>query len=65
MAHHMPPPVPPASRSPKGPADSKSRVATDTTHKHDPEPHIAEQGDTANVKQNTTSKGGVHGNRMK
>jgi hypothetical protein len=65
MSNHTPPPVPPANRSTKGPADSKSRVSTDTTHKHDEPPHDSEQGDTANVKQNTTNKGGVHGNRLK
>ena len=64
MPSHTPP-IPPANRTTKGPAGSKPKVPTDTSHKHQPEPHQSEQGDTANVKQNTTSKGGVHGNRMK
>ncbi len=65
MSSHTPPPIPPANRSPNGPDRAKSTVAVDTTHKHDREPNASEQGDSANVKQNTTNKGGVHGNRMK
>ncbi len=64
MTSHMPP-VPPANRSPKGPQTSKGDSQADTSIKADRDPHINEQGDSANIKQNTTKKGGVHGNRMK
>ena len=64
MSHSMPP-VPPANRTSKGPATSKSRTASGAQPKKTPETHTGEQGDSANIKQNTTSKGGVHGNRMK
>jgi hypothetical protein len=63
MSRHMPP-VPPASRSPKGPGGNKE-TAKDTTIKH-PEPeNVAEQGETANIKQNTTNKGFFKGRRVK
>jgi hypothetical protein len=58
------PPVPTANRSKKGTgADPAS--SQDTSLKH-PEPqNIDEQGETANIKQNTTNKGYFHGRRMK
>jgi hypothetical protein len=43
------PEAPPANRSPKGPGD----------------PNTSEQGDTANIRQNTTNKGSFRGWRMK
>ena len=64
MSHALPP-IPPANRSKKGPASEKAANAADPRLKHGAEPHISEQGDSANVRQNTTNKGGVHGNRMK
>jgi hypothetical protein len=51
-----PPPVPPASRSPKGPGDAK--LAPDVTTrrpKHDE--HPKEQGEHGNIAQNTTNQG--------
>jgi hypothetical protein len=58
------PPVPPASRSKKGPG-AEPTVPKDTSLKH-PEPqNTDEQGDTANIKQNTTNKGYFHGRRTK
>ena len=59
MTKHMPP-VPLANRTNKGTGgDPESPI------KH-PEPqNIAEQGETANIKQNTTNKGYFHGRRMK
>jgi hypothetical protein len=58
------PPVPPANRSNKGPKDT-GKPPQDTTRKH-PEPqNIAEQGETANIKQNTTNKGYFQGRRVK
>jgi hypothetical protein len=64
--------VPPASRSNKGPRRSakmdkegSSKLAEDksvkTTEKHH---NAAEEGDTANIKQNTTNKGFYRGRRM-
>jgi hypothetical protein len=56
MSKHMPE-VPIANRSKKGPGDHHE-VPSDTTHnKHPDELNTSEQGDTANIKQNTTNKG--------
>jgi hypothetical protein len=63
MTKHMPP-VPPANRSNKG-TGGESEPLPDNSVKH-PEPqNIAEQGETANIKQNTTNQGYFHGRRMK
>jgi hypothetical protein len=63
MTKHMPQ-VPPANRSNKG-TGSESEALRDNSLKH-PEPqNIAEQGETANIKQNTTNKGYFRGRRMK
>jgi hypothetical protein len=63
MASHMPP-VPRANRSNKG-TGNDLKATQDTSVKH-PEPqNTAEQGQTANIKQNTTNKGYFHGRRMK
>jgi hypothetical protein len=59
---HMPP-VPPANRSPKGPGD-KSEVSKDAATSR-AEINTAEQGDTANIRQNTTNKGFFQGRRVK
>ena len=64
MSKHMPD-VPPAGRSKKGTGDHHE-VATDVeAGKHPVEPNASEQGDTANIKQNTTNKGYFRGRRMK
>jgi hypothetical protein len=64
MSKRMPA-APIANRSQKGPGDTHE-VASDTTHdKHAAELNISEQGDTANIKQNTTNKGYFRGRRMK
>jgi hypothetical protein len=57
------PPVPPANRSPKGPGD-KSEVSKDAAASH-AEVNTTEQGDTANIRQNTTNKGFFQGRRVK
>jgi hypothetical protein len=57
------PPVPPANRSPKGSGD-KSEVSKDATKSH-AEINTAEQGDTANIRQNVTNKGFFQGRRVK
>ncbi len=64
MSKHMPE-APIANRSQKGPGDHQE-VASDTTHRKPPdEENTSEQGDTANIKQNTTNKGYFRGRRMK
>jgi hypothetical protein len=64
MTKHMPA-VPPANRSDKGPGDTPE-TSRDATHEKNAEPpNTSEQGDTANIKQNTTNKGYFRGRRMK
>ena len=59
---HMPP-VPPANRSHKGTGDnSETTIETPKSHA---EVNTLEQGDTANIKQNTTNKGFFRGRRVK
>jgi hypothetical protein len=62
-SHNHMPPVPPANRSQKGPGD-KSEVSKDKATPHS-EINTAEQGDTANIKQNTTNAGFFKGRRVK
>ncbi len=57
--------VPVANRSPKGPGDRPEAARDTTPAKHPSDVHSAEQGDTANVKQNTTNKGFFAGRRTK
>jgi hypothetical protein len=63
MSSHMPP-IPPANRSPKGPKDETSSHQ-DAAAEHSEPQNIAEQGETANIKQNTTNKGFFQGRRVK
>ena len=57
--------APAVNRSKKGPGDDHE-VGGDTTHEKRPDDsNASEQGDTANIKQNTTNKGFSHGRRMK
>lgn len=64
MSHHNKmPPVPPASRSPRG-GGQVPDVKKDTSSKRT-EDNYAEQGDTANIRQNTTNAGYFHGRRTK
>ena len=63
MPSHMPP-VRPANQSPKG-SKQPDESARDTSHKKDHLENTAEQGDTANVKQNTTNKSFYKGRRTK
>lgn len=57
------PPVPPANWSQKGPGD-KSEVSKDKATPH-AEINTAEQGDIANIRQNTTNQGFFQGRRVK
>jgi hypothetical protein len=59
---HMPP-VPLANQSQKGTGDH-SEIPSSEHLKHD-EVNPAEQGQTANIKQNTTNKGFFKGRRIK
>ena len=62
MTNHMPP-IPPANRSNKGP---KNEADPNPSADKKPEPqNSAEQGQTANIKQNTTNKGFFQGRRVK
>jgi hypothetical protein len=63
MTKHMPP-IPPANRSNKG-TGNDFEATQDTSVKPREPQNIAEQGETANIKQNTTNKGYFHGRRMK
>jgi hypothetical protein len=61
------PPVPPANRSTKGPKGPKRGPEISTEEKlvkHEHHPNSAEEGDTANIKQNTTNKGFFRGRRI-
>ena len=64
MSSHMPP-VPPANKSPKGRGGTDPKVVQDTSHKGEKDPNTSEQGDTANIKQNTTNAGFFKGRRVK
>lgn len=48
------PPVPPANRSPKGPGDQGQAPKDDAELHQNKDKNIEQQGDRANVKQNTT-----------
>jgi hypothetical protein len=64
MTGHMPP-IPQGNRSNKGPKSADADAARDTSAKEDHTQNTAEQGDTANIKQNTTNKGFFQGRRVK
>ena len=49
-----PQPVPPANRSPKGPGDEGRKPQDDAELHQKRDKNIEQQGDRANVKQNTT-----------
>src|ERR1700730_1285737 len=58
------PPVPPGNRSDKGTANRSSATSIDKSVKHEHHPNSAEEGETANIKQNTTNKGFFRGRRF-
>jgi hypothetical protein len=59
------PAAPVANRSKKGPGDHH-QVGSHTTHEKRPcDLNTSEQGDTADIKQNTTNKGVFRGQRVK
>ncbi len=64
MTKHLPE-APPANRSDKGPGDPHEAARDTTPAKHPDRMNASEQGDTANIKQNTTNAGFFRGRRMK
>jgi len=65
MSSHMPP-VPPASRNEKGPKSPKKNSAVSKDGKfvkHERHPNAAEEGQTANIAQNTANEGYFRGRR--
>jgi hypothetical protein len=62
--HNEMPPVPAANRSHKGTGDN-TEVNKDIARGHEGIQNSAEQGDTANIKQNTTNAGFFKGRRVK
>jgi hypothetical protein len=63
MSSQMPP-VPPASRSKHGPNRNPKVSKDDKLVKHEHHPNSAEEGDAANIKQNTTNEGYFRGRRQ-
>ena len=59
---HMPP-IPPANRSNKGPGSDPKQSKDNSEAPHEHHPNAAEEGETANIKQNTTNKGFFRGRR--
>lgn len=60
--HNEMPPVPPANRSHKGTGDD-SKAGKDAASRK-AEVNTSEQGDTANIEQNTTNAGFFKGRRV-
>ncbi len=56
MSKSQMPPVPPASRSPKGPGDA-SKANPDTAKRKDAPDNLAEQDRQGNINQNTHHQG--------
>jgi hypothetical protein len=70
MSSNMPP-VPPGNRSNRGPVNSgrtdkqnNPEAAENRSVKPEKRHNAAEEGETANIKQNTTNKGFYRGRRM-
>jgi hypothetical protein len=66
MSNHMPP-VPPANRSNNGSwkrPGKRKEPSNESSLKHEHHPNAAEEGETANIKQNTTNKGFFRGRRF-
>jgi hypothetical protein len=61
--HNEMPPVPPASCSPKGTGGSAETKKDTTSKKKIDNP--SEQGETGNIRLNTTNAGFFHGRRVK
>ena len=57
------PPVPPANQTTKSAQNEGPGLKEKNLVKHEHHPNEAEEGDTANIKQNTTNKGFYRGRR--
>jgi hypothetical protein len=64
MSKHIPD-APAANRSHKGTGDHHDAASNTNPARHPDELNTSEQGDTANIKQNTTNKGYFRGRKMK
>jgi hypothetical protein len=62
MSRHMPP-VPPANRNKKGSKRDPQGAQDRKLVRHEHHPNAAEEGDTANIKQNTANEGYFRGRR--
>lgn len=58
------PPMSPASRSDKGPKNDQDMSKDKNLVKHEHHADAAEEGDTANIRQNTTNKGYFRSRRL-
>jgi hypothetical protein len=58
------PPIPPANRSKRGGKSEGETPKEKLLVKHEHHANSAEEGDTANIKQNTTNKGYFRGRRL-
>jgi hypothetical protein len=58
------PPIPPGNQSSKG-RKLNAEAERDTSKGHNGIENLAEQGETANIKQNTTNAGFFKGRRVK
>jgi hypothetical protein len=63
--HNEMPPVPPGNRSKKGPGDNSETRKDTTRMKKTSDLNTSEQGETANIRQNTTNAGFFKGRRVK
>jgi len=59
------PPVPAASKSTKGPVNDEAAAGQTDTEEDRKHHNAGEQGQTANIKQNTTNAGFFKGRRVK
>ena len=59
------PPVPPKNRTTKGTEDVHPNAVQPPVVKDRKHHNADEQGETANIKQNTTNQGYFHGRRVK
>jgi hypothetical protein len=64
MTAHMPP-IPPANRRKKGPPGGNADAARDMSDLKSHAENTAEEGSTANIRQNTTNEGFFQGRRVK
>jgi len=64
MTGHMPP-IPKGNQSTKGPKSADADSTRDTSVKEGHAQNTDEQGDSANIRQNTTNKGFFQGRRVK